>query len=84
MALTIKHRLTAEKGEVMKTLDENQQEIKENAPLPPYVKEIKNEVDLMRYYFDILRAEVKSKFTTVWVVLIPVCIAIGFLLAKVL
>ena len=68
----------------MKTLDEKQQEVKESAPLPPYIKEIKNEVDLMRYYFDILREEVKSKITTVWVVLIPICIAIGFLLAKVL
>lgn len=67
----------------MKTLEEMR-----NKPdpevLPPYVEKIQNEVDLMRYYFDVLRDEVKARIATVWVVLLPACVAIGFLLAKVL
>ncbi len=52
-------------------------------PLPPYVKKLKDEADMMRYCFDTLREETNLKIGMVWVVLVPVCVAIGFLIAKV-
>lgn len=67
----------------MKTFDEYQPN-GEPEPLPPYVKKLKDEVDMMRYYFDTLREETNLKIGMVWVVLIPACVAIGFLIAKVL